>query len=151
VAESRQHEGSRTARIDSVAIAIGICGSLGFLMMLGLTNVWLIKKFFSPRFADIERELRRMRSEMETLKSEEVSDDVSSVDSSVLQELRDEIAVAKSTADKAKATAGEAKKDSADAKDAASHAQRDATSAQDAVSNAKNAVDSVKSSIADSV
>jgi hypothetical protein len=81
---------------------------------------------------------------MQKLKSGEVSEVVSRVDPSILQELRDEIAVAKSTAD-------EAKKDSADAKDAASDAERDAISGQDAASDAKNVVDSVKSSILDNV
>jgi chromosome segregation ATPase len=72
-------------------------------------------------------------------------------DSTILQELRNEIAAAKPTADETKVTVDETKKDSADAQDAASDAQRDATSAQDAASDAKNAVDSVQSTIADSV
>jgi hypothetical protein len=71
--------------------------------------------------------------ELKKRESREVSEVVSSFDPSILQELRDEIAAPKATAD-------EAKKDSADAKDAASDAQWDATSTQDAVSD----VDEIK-------
>jgi hypothetical protein len=59
-----------------------------------------------------------MKYETKKLKAKVKSMDVSA---SVLQELRDETAVAKS-ADEAKATADEAKKDSADTKDAPSDA-----------------------------
>jgi hypothetical protein len=53
-------------------------------------------------------------------------------DPSILRELRDEIAAAKSTADEVKATADEAKKESGETKDAASDAEWDAVSAHDA-------------------
>jgi hypothetical protein len=54
-------------------------------------------------FADIaKRNVRCIKCEMKKLKSQEVSEVGSSVDASVLQELRDEITVAKSATDEAK-------------------------------------------------
>jgi hypothetical protein len=88
----------------------------------------------------IKKDLRCIKYELKKLESREVSEVVSSFDSLILQELRDEIAAPKATAD-------EAKKDSVDAKDAASDVQRDATSTQDAVSDAQEAIRSVISEL----
>jgi hypothetical protein len=60
------------------------------------------------------KDVRCIKYEKKKQKSREVSEVVSSVDPTSLQELRDEIAAAKSTADEAEATANEAKKESAD-------------------------------------
>jgi hypothetical protein len=88
----------------------------------------------------IKKDLRCIRYELKKLESREVSEAVSSFDPSILQEIRDEIAAPKATAD-------EAKKDSADAKDAASDAERNVTSTQDAVSDAQEAIRSVISEL----
>jgi hypothetical protein len=72
--------------------------------------------------------LQCIKYELKKLKSQEVCEVVLSVDPSVLKELRDEIAAAKSAADDAKATVDRAKNESTDAKDGASDAQRDTTS-----------------------
>jgi hypothetical protein len=73
----------------------------------------------------ITKDLRCIKYELKKLKSQEVSDVVSSVDPSILKELRDNLGVAMSAADDANVTADEAKEGSADAHNAASEAQRD--------------------------
>jgi hypothetical protein len=72
-------------------------------MTIGIVTVWFLVKWFSRPCADIaKRDLRCIKYEMKKLKSREVSEVGLCVDASVLQELRGEVAAAKSVADKAK-------------------------------------------------
>jgi hypothetical protein len=86
----------------------------------------------------ITKYLQCIKYELKNLKSREVSEVVSSVNPSVLRELRDDIGAVMSVTDDAKATADEVEEGSADAQDAASEAQGDA-------------IDSVQSSNTDRV
>jgi hypothetical protein len=86
----------------------------------------------------ITKRVQYIKYDLKNLKSQEVSEVVSSVDPSFLRELRDDIGAAMSAPDDAKATVDEIKEGSEDAQDAASEAQRDA-------------IDSVQSSNADHV
>jgi hypothetical protein len=74
----------------------------------------------------MEKDLRCIKDEMKKLKAKVKSVDISastpSVNASVLQGLRDEIAYAKGIVEDAKATGNEAKKESGEVKDTASEA-----------------------------